>query len=153
MEEVHYIFENQIFWKKYTFIEKIHEHPLIRIKVLFQFLNDLGSFLDEEFSPSPLKSVHRILMNSLYYNFPYRWLGMWRTSRACVGSSWTAWAPSPLSLSIWKAKKTKDSLGFGAYGPKPKGIFWFFLPFRCLALRFPTDCKVSVSGSWVVRHT
>ena len=34
------------------------------------------------------------------HNFPYRWLGMCRTSRGCVGSSCTAWAPSPLGLSI-----------------------------------------------------
>ena len=58
----------------------------------------MGSFLDKEFRPPPLKIVHRIWWNSLYYNIPYRWLGMWRTSRACVGSSWTAWAASPLSL-------------------------------------------------------
>ena len=58
-----------------------------------------------------------------------------------------AWAASPLSLSIFWAKKKIILLGFGAFGPKPKENYLFFLPKRCLALRFTTDCKEAVSAS------
>ena len=50
-------------------------------------------------------------------------------------------AASPLSLSIFWAKKKKILLGFGDFGPKHKEIF---LPKTCLALRFTTECKEAV---------
>ena len=55
-------------------------------------------------------------------------------------------------LASERQKKQKISLGLGP-APNARKSFDFFLPFRFLAFRFTTDRKVSVSGSWVVRHT
>merc|ERR1712120_58273 len=42
--------------------------------------------------------------------------------------SCNSWAACPLSLSMFWAKKKKNLLGFGAFGPKPKENFYFFCP-------------------------